>query len=344
MGDAVVKEISVIIPTRNRAPILEGVLRSIERQTLEVARFEVIVVDNGSSDRTRDVVTTFGSRIKGLRYIYVQEPGLHRARHRGASEAEAELLTFADDDIEAFPGWLRAIRDSFNEPGVALVGGRILPRFEAPPPAWLQNLWDGMPRNRRWLPYLSILDFGEGCRTMSPYYVWGCNFSIRRDVLVQSGGFHPDAVPKEQRFYRGDGETWVGEHVRSRRLRALYCGSACVHHCIPASRMSVSYFSERAFDQGISDSYTVLRNRLRRGGCGPHGRWASLAHVCRIGGILAGIWVKRLLTRVEGERSSESLRARLFRASVQGFDAHRRKVREDPALRAWVARDDYWDK
>ena len=94
--------ISVIIPTRNRASLLKSCLASLCHQSPQV-NFEILVVDNGSSDSTQEVIKDYQLRIPNLICIYAPEPGLHIGRHAGMRAANGDLLVFADDDIEALP-------------------------------------------------------------------------------------------------------------------------------------------------------------------------------------------------------------------------------------------------
>ena len=106
--------ISVIIPTRNRAELLRDTLTSIQGQTLSYELFEVLVVDNGSTDNTKDVTLNFKKNLNNLRYVYAPVPGLHEGRHRGMKEARYNLLVFADDDILATPDWLLSYYEVFK--------------------------------------------------------------------------------------------------------------------------------------------------------------------------------------------------------------------------------------
>ena len=100
--------LSVVLPTRNRSALLARTLESLQGQTLDAAEFEVIVVDNGSTDDTRAVVERIASSQPNVRYAHEAEPGLHNARHAGIEAARSELLLFGDDDIRAFPTWVEA--------------------------------------------------------------------------------------------------------------------------------------------------------------------------------------------------------------------------------------------
>lgn len=126
--------LSVIIPTRNRSGLLRRALLSLTNQTLSTHAFEVIVVDNGSTDDTRKVCTDIARRLPNLRYLYDENPGLHVGRHAGLKAAAGNILVYGDDDIRAFSTWLEAVSEGFCDADVGLLGGKALPDYESPPP------------------------------------------------------------------------------------------------------------------------------------------------------------------------------------------------------------------
>jgi glycosyltransferase involved in cell wall biosynthesis len=327
---------TVIVPTRNRASALRRCLQSMTRQTLPAERFEIVVVDNGSTDDTAAVAKSFDNGM-ALSLLHEPEPGLHVGRHAGWRAARSDLLVFVDDDIEADPGWLAAVVDSFSDPLVALVGGNNLPAFEAEPPAWLRRWWERPVGQGRALGYLSILDFGRGSFEIDPGYVWGCNFGVRASVLEESRGFHPDGVPRERLRFRGDGETHVADVVRRRGHRAWFHGAATVHHLVDVHRMKPAYFEERAFAQGVSDSYAMIRARggrqrkspdirgLLRGALDPARAWWT-----------SGGWNADAVAR-----ELRAVETRVRQAYHRGREFHLAEVLRDRALLDWVLREDY---
>jgi glycosyltransferase involved in cell wall biosynthesis len=327
--------LSVIIPTRNRAPLLRLALESLRNQTLPPDQFEVLVIDNGSTDDTRQAVQSC-QLAAPVRYFFDPVPGLHVGRHRGLKEARGDILVYGDDDIEATPTWLEAIAESFLLPGVALVGGNNYPRFEDSPPSWLDKAWSPAFGGQA-IVSLSVLKLPAGRRVMSPFGVWGCNFSIRKDVLLEAGGFHPDGMPDEQIRFRGDGETHVSAQIASRGLICMFDSRASVHHAVTRSRMSFQYFRKRAFNQGISDSYTSLR------GQGHDSRSVSAsrrvvntakAAMQRVRDLGRALWVRDPELRELG---------RLIRAGyAEGYRYHQDRYRNDPEVRTWVHRPDYF--
>jgi glycosyltransferase involved in cell wall biosynthesis len=188
---------------------------------------------------------------------------LHIGRHRGLKESKSDILVYADDDIEAFPSWLEGIWESFQDADVVLVGGKNLPVWETEPPYWIYEMWMNINEYGHSLGYLSILDFGEAIREIPPDYIWGCNFSIRKSILLEAGGFHPDGFPQEMIQYRGDGESAVSEYIRKKGYKTIYNPSASVYHFVSRNRMTLDYFCKRAFNQGISDSFAEIRKKIK---------------------------------------------------------------------------------
>lgn len=331
---------TVIVPTRDRAAVLRDCLASLARQTLAAERFEVVVVDNGSRDDTAAVARAFDGPLR-LRLLHEPEPGLHVGRHAGARAARSDVLVFCDDDIVADPGWLEAVAAAFgDDPAVAMVGGNNRPGWDGEPPAWLAHAWSlpaGPVAGGRALAALSVLDFGAGRFELDPRWVWGCNFSVRRAVLDAAGGFHPDGVPAERLRWRGDGEMHVGDVVRQRGARCLFVGAASVTHRVDAARMTPAYFARRGHMQGVSDSYTAIR---RAGRLPPDpGRWRrELAGRLRDWRDLArSSWARPPAPVLQWQ----AVQAEVRRAWRDGWDFHRAEVARDPALLAWVLKEDY---
>lgn len=332
--------LSVIIPTRNRASILTEALKSIETQTLPNDEFEVLVVDNASTDNTADIVAQFKDRIENLRYLYEPKSGLHAGRHNALKNSSTDILVYADDDIRAFPTWLTAIKNTFNQnPDVVLVGGKNLPDYEVDPPAWVLKLWEQCEFGKC-LGYYSVLDFGDDVKEISPSYVWGCNFSIRKSALVTLRGFHPDGMPKERLAYRGDGETAVSAAIEEKGWKTLYNPQASVYHLVSARRMTLEYIYERAFAQGVSNSFGDIR---RCGGVTDRDN----SHAEDSLGILAPLKniMRKWYRMLQGQYDAQTDLAQqvVIKGLKDGYAFHQREARQRPDVLAWVLRSDYLD-
>ena len=308
---------SVIIPTRNRAIILKKALSSITRQTLAQKEFELIIIDNGSTDNTKEIVDSFSGKIDNLVYIYDDSPGLHVGRHMGLIASNSDILVYGDDDIETFPTWLESVLETFEDDDVVLVGGKNLPNFESTPPDWISKMWE-KEEGRKILGYLSILDFGDEKKEINPGFVFGCNFSIRKKILLEAEGFHPDGMPQELIRYRGDGESYVSRYILKKGYKTIYNPKASVYHLVSNERITKEYFAKRSYNQGISDSYTHIREDVK----------VNILKK-RIKYILKKYILKRDMA-IEG-------------SYLEGYMYHQNEVRRDNALMSWVKRDNYID-
>jgi glucosyl-dolichyl phosphate glucuronosyltransferase len=334
--------ISVIIPTFNRCNQLRIALKSILNQNYHVQDFEILIVDNASTDKTKQIteaaIAAYSSH--HVYYIYEPEPGLLSGRHRGALEAKGEILIFIDDDVEADTEWLKAIYESFSDPTIHLVGGRNLPKYEVEPPPWLEWFWSDHPYGKV-CGHLSLLDFGDQAREINANYVWGLNFAIRNNILFELGGFHPDCVPKHLQHFQGDGETGLTRKANKRGFRAIYQPKALVHHYVPQERMTYEYFEKRYFFQGVCDSYTNIRetktvlkpnsliNQIK----------ASLQSLKKS----ISIAVKYAKITVNRQAERNALYQRFQQAYQQGYQFHQHAVYQCPELKEWVMKSDYWN-
>lgn len=255
------QDVSIIIPTRNRAAYLADTLSSLEAVSASIPA-EIIVVDNGSTDMTREVVSRF-SRTSSLpvRYAYEPTPGLHVGRNLGAQLAQGEILAYLDDDVFVDPGWLEGIQDAcVKYPDWALLGGPCVPHWEAAPPDWITALRQPSSDGGWVLSQLSLLDLGyQALALCSPWHIYGCNFIIKKHVLFAAGGFHPDGMPDNLLRYRGDGESYISQYVIDNGLLSLYHPSCKICHRVPAKRLTHDYIEYVAVRNIYSQAYADCR-------------------------------------------------------------------------------------
>jgi glucosyl-dolichyl phosphate glucuronosyltransferase len=319
--------ISVIIPTRNRAELLEKTLDSIRNQSYPQDKFELIVVDNGSSDNTSIIALNNKGHFLNYITIFEKNPGLHMCRHAGLKASRGSILVYIDDDVEVFPCWLEGIAESFQDSKVVLVGGNNLPKYELTPPPWNKDLWNSTPWGKV-NPIYSLLDFGNYSKKIPPIYIWGCNFAIRKSILLEAGGFHPDGMPENLLKYRGDGETSVSEYIIKKGYEAQFNPKASVLHWVSKSRMSYAYIFKRGYIQGITSSYT----RTRKNG--------------QLRPIEDNIFLINLYLRKKFVNAFKILPEPLRIYSdghLKGYMYHQNELRIDKFLITWVVSKDYID-
>jgi len=337
---------SVIIPTCNRADQLFKSMNSLLNIDFDKTQYEIIVVDNGSKDSTKQVVEQCTQEYSDhhIRYFFDDIPGLLTGRHRGAKEALSEILVFVDDDIEADKGWLSAIVDTFStHPDVHLVGGKCLPKFEKAPPEWLEYFWNLLSGGGKYMGELSLIDLGDEEKVIDPMFVWGLNFSIRKSTLYEFGGFHPDVMPPQYQHLLGDGETGISLNMKVKGYKAYYHPKAKVYHDVPAERMTIAYFDKRYFYQGVCNSYTTVR---KNGGI-VHIP-AQLNILRKATAILKQSFGLNLRTSKKTIQSDagwekDMLLTRFQSIQQAGYNFHQEMVRKSPEVLHWVLKENYFD-
>jgi len=184
-------EISVIVCTYNRAPSLVRTLESLKKLngTASLA-WEIIVVDNNSTDNTRSVTESFVSRANlNVRYIFEARQGLSYARNRGISEAAGDIIIFIDDDVILPPQWLLEMKKAFDDYQAAAVGGKVLLDKSIELPPW----WHEQLRAP-----LSLHDLGDEViisdrdHPTTGELLGGGNAGFRRSALERNGAFRTD--------------------------------------------------------------------------------------------------------------------------------------------------------
>jgi len=247
--------ISVIICTYNRSKSLARTLESF-RDVFHPkdAAWELIVVDNNSSDDTREVIDRYIQN-SGIpcRYIFENKQGLSYARNSGVAEAKGEILSFTDDDVIVDKYWLQNIEHAFKENDVACIGGKILPVWENPQPAWLIG---------EMLQILALLDLGDAKIELDRPQIWGANLSIRSSMFRKYGFFDPRLGHIEGKLYGGE-ETKFIRSLMDKGEKVLYCPNILIHHCIPGFRMKKSYFRKWFYDKGELKAIQMGEYRLR---------------------------------------------------------------------------------
>jgi glycosyltransferase involved in cell wall biosynthesis len=144
-------DVSVIVCTYNRARNLHGCLERLARQQgVEDVQWEVVVVDNNSTDNTRDEVDQLARELPiTIRYAFEEKQGLNHARNRGALESRGRYFCYIDDDILVSDGWLASLREALEKSDADAVGGRIHLDNSIALPAWIRPEMYGVPVRRQ---------------------------------------------------------------------------------------------------------------------------------------------------------------------------------------------------
>lgn len=228
----------MVICTLNRAEILEAALQSLAGQMAPPGSFEVLVVDNGSTDGTADVADRFREAL-GLTYVREDRPGLSYARNTGYLEARGAYVAYLDDDATARPDWVEAILAVVEKESPDVLGGPVIPFFPAGRPAWFPT------ESQAW-------SLGEQMRELrKDEYVRGESIVVRRSALERLGGFRTDLGMKGDALGYGE-ETELQCRLRraSPCAKIMYSPDMVVHHLVRREKMTLSWQLRRCWIQG----------------------------------------------------------------------------------------------
>ncbi|MBW4672283.1 MAG: glycosyltransferase [Cyanomargarita calcarea GSE-NOS-MK-12-04C] len=241
-------QISAIICTHNRDTYLGAAIDSLLAQDF-AGDFEVVVVDNASSDRTSEVVEQRLSNPR-LKYIYEAVVGLSVARNTGAKASSGEIIAYLDDDAVASQGWLQILYSAYQDNSkLAIAGGKVtlLWQQDIQPPTWLSP---GLAAN------LGAYDLGDRLvyienPGLTPR---GLNYSIRRSFLEKIGGFDPNLGRVGKNLLSNE-ELQMTELALEDGWQVAYLPEALAAHNVAPERLKRTWFLNRGWWQGISECY-----------------------------------------------------------------------------------------
>jgi glycosyltransferase involved in cell wall biosynthesis len=244
-------EISAIICTLNRAEYLRESIGSLLDQTLPKRRYEILIVDNGSTDETKEMVLREFNGVQNLRYFYEPILGLSQARNTGWRQAVGEYVAYLDDDAIAYPQWLEKILHVFEtvKPKPACVGGRIEPLWETARPPWLS---DKIAR------CLGVLDLSDSPMTLDDSHcLFGGNSAYPRHLLEGVGGFQTNLGRKGNKLLSNE-EILLHQQFKQRGYRYYYHPEVAIGHHVPSFRLTKSWVIRRWYWQGVSEAVTAI--------------------------------------------------------------------------------------
>ncbi len=240
-------EASVLICTHNRASLLAQVLEGLASQTLPADRFEVIVVDNASTDNTRAVAERFAKCFVHFRYVLEERLGVAVARNRGAKEARGPIIVYYDDDQFLEPDSLTNLLAPFRGvvPSPDAVMGRVLLRWEG---------GRAFSFPMRFETLLSRYEEGESGHFLGvDRYFLSMNLAVRRDVLLQAGGFQ-EGLSRIGQVLLCSADNELFHRLTQKGYRVYYEPKALVHHWVGRERQTRRWLYRRLFGEGMSQA------------------------------------------------------------------------------------------
>lgn len=238
--------ISIVVCTYNRSRLVLNCLTSLDNQILDKDQYEVVIVDNNSTDDTQKVVGKFIEDKPNFYLVFEGRQGHAHARNCGWHQAKGDYIAYTDDDTRVEPDWCQKILKAFLSvsPQPVAVGGQIYPWYEAPPPDWFSD-------------EMEIRTWGNEAGFLQPprarYGFSGANMSFKRDILQKYGGFSTDYGIVDGKLRMGE-DTELFFRVYDHEPFFWYDPEIRVQHWVPVSTMTLWYQIKRSYLAGIANA------------------------------------------------------------------------------------------
>ena len=290
--------ISFIICTYNREQYIYECLSRLASNTAK-EEWEIILVNNNSTDNTAAECARFAADYKPANYHYFVETqqGLSFARNRGIKEAKGDWFVFLDDDAMVEKDYIANLKKHLTSHHEASAfGGQIVPFFEDGEPAWCSK-WS--------MGFVSAIDRGNETHVFPKNkFPIGANMGIKREVIDAIGTFNTELGRTGNNLLGGE-EKDLFFRIHNAGYQILYFPDIAVRHCIPGRRTTPEFVAKLGFGVGVSER---LRTRKK----------SSIAYCCRLFAELvkwAGTIVLWCLFTIQGHRPKGDILV-LFRQNV----------------------------
>ncbi|HNP24052.1 MAG TPA: glycosyltransferase [Panacibacter sp.] len=240
-------ELALVICTYNRDRYLPDALESIKNQSFPGTQFQVVIVDNNSTDNTAAISKKFIAENPDLHitYAFEQQKGLSFARNRGVAEADAPVLCYIDDDIILAPGFLNAMKSFYDSyPNAVGAGGRVIPKYEHDKePEWMNKYLNG---------FVGRVEHGDKIKKYDEKmkYPAGCNMSYKKNVILKAGGFNNELT------FRSD-DKYIFHKITQLSTEIYYLPDAYLYHNIDAYRLDIGNFKKLFLKTGNEEKRRI---------------------------------------------------------------------------------------
>jgi glucosyl-dolichyl phosphate glucuronosyltransferase len=218
--------ISVVICTYNRADLARQAIASALAQDFPKSEYELLIVDNSSTDLTCAMAQEFCQAYPNIRYVLENKVGLSHARNRGWQEAAGEYVAYIDDDCKVPPTWLLAASKVIEQVHPVAFGGPSYAFYNSQKPAWFKDEYGSHVQGQEMRPL------------KAREYLDGMNMFIRADALEQVDGFNPDFGMKGKKIAYGE-ETDLIYRLREQSEEIYYAPEVFVYHLVRTEKMSL---------------------------------------------------------------------------------------------------------
>lgn len=253
--------ISIIVCTFNRAEILPYCLDSLVKQTASLDQYEVIIVNNNSSDSTQEIADRYASQYTNFRVVFESRQGLSHARNRGWMEASTEWIAYIDDDAKAYPGYVERIFHIMNNYKFDCFGGIYLPWYKYGKPRWFKDSY-AVATNSYVQNFTGPIRKGK--------YAFGGNIVFKRSVLSELDGFSPEYGMRGTVQAYGE-EIHLQKKMEEEGFLIGFDPGLCIDHLVDRYKFSLLWLLRFKFK---SSMYYIFVNT-------PSVSWRSLCDIVR---------------------------------------------------------------
>lgn len=242
--------ISIIVCTYNREIYLPKMLNSVAQQDCNKDDFELIIINNNSTDNSSEICQNFKKNNKiNISYFLEERQGLSFARNRGIKESKGDFLVFIDDDAFLEKCYINELKKYLKDTEVDIgFGGRILPYLECDLPRWMSDYLS---------PLMSIIDLGEKIKLFKGYkYPIGANMGVSRSIINRIGNFNEELGRTGTSMIGGEEKDFF-LRIKKSKIPIYYFPKILVHHVIPAERLTIQFIKNQALGIGRSECIRV---------------------------------------------------------------------------------------
>jgi glycosyltransferase involved in cell wall biosynthesis len=234
--------LTVLIATYNGAKTLPRVLIAYCQLQTPVGGWKLVIVDNGSTDATKEIIHSFVDRLP-LSYLFESSKGKNAALNTGLDNIEGDLIVLTDDDILPRPDWLLEMRRAADsQPSFSLFGGTVVPHWEIHPEEWILASVPGGPVFGTTDP-----SWNEG--PIQPGFVYGANMAIRAEIFAAGFRFNVGIGPQGRNYAMGS-ETDLTLRLAKAGFLSWHCKQAVVEHIVRRFQMKRAWILSKALKFG----------------------------------------------------------------------------------------------
>lgn len=247
-------ELTVAVCTFNREKHLKKCLETLVNQTLDNELYEVLIINNNSTDNTNKVAECYVETQPNFRLVQEKTYGLSTCRNKGWKKANGKYVAYIDDDAKANPDWCLKILNAFKtvSPSPVAVGGEILPFYEKKPPFWFSD-------------NLEIRSWGNVKKFLKPPKALngfaGSNMAFSKVILEANNGFSANRGMAGGKLRLGD-EADLFHRIYQKNSLFWYDPEIIVYHYVFQRKMRISYRMRRAFKSGVCTAEMTSQNYL----------------------------------------------------------------------------------